>query len=212
MELEEIANKYSKTIEYLEKEGGSSIYVPERIANEFLNYDIDHISTYFDDFLSNPIEEFEYGMSNIISYIGHIKELGKIGNNILNYISRLHSIRADILTILCSISSVEENGNGRYKDLWLNRADYVKFQELLDFDFEYYYIVCQIKNELNNLYMRCRYNNIRKRAVYEEIQDLYENIKGHLYYEDLPKAICKLMPREFDYRTISKKYKRLSEK
>lgn len=210
MNYKEIINNYLKPIEILERNQDSEFFVPEKVANEYLNYYRGHLSDYFCGFY-NSIEDFEYNMNSIISNTGDNAELLEIATKICDDVQQLYSIREDICKQLFSITSVEENESGEYQELYLTRADYSKFRVVLELDFEYYYIVCQIKNELNNLYMRCKQSNIRKKAVYDEIKDLYYNIKEYLYSDLIPKSLCKIMPSEFDYRTISKKYKQLSE-
>lgn len=210
MKNKEIINNYLKPIEILERNHYSEFFVPEKVANEYLNYYRGHLSDYFCGFY-NSIEDFEYNMNSIISNTGDNAELLEIATKICDDVQQLYSIREDICKQLFSITSVEENESGEYQELYLTRADYSKFRVVLELDFEYYYIVCQIKNELNNLYMRCKQSNIRKKAVYDEIKDLYYNIKEYLYSDLIPKSLCKIIPSEFDYRTISKKYKQLSE-
>lgn len=210
MNNKELISKYLEPIEILEKNAYNEFFVPENVANEYLNYEMKHLSNYFEEFF-DPLEDFEYKMNNIISNTGDNAKLLGIENNICDSVQQLHFINEDICHILYSVKCVEKNESGGYQKLYLTRADYLKFRVVLDLDFEYYYIVCQIKNELNNLYMRCKQSNIRKKAVYDEIKDLYYNIKEDLYSDLIPKSLCKIIPSEFDYRTISKKYKQLSE-
>ena len=204
MKLKEIVNKYSKAIECLEGKKGYEIYVPEKIANEYLNFVENHLTIRFDDYYNNSFYYFKCKMNDIIAYTGHIGELMDIDNKILNYISELTDIHTEISSTLYSVKSVIDDGNSNYR--------FVKFQKVLDLDFVYYCIVLQIKIELNNLFMRCKYCNIKKKNVYDKIKDLYENIKYYLYDNIVLKRICNTMPSEFNYRTISKKYKQLSDK
>ena len=146
MNYKEIINNYLKPIEILERNQDSEFFVPEKVANEYLNYYRGHLSDYFCGFY-NSIEDFEYNMNSIISNTGDNAELLEIATKICDDVQQLYSIREDICKQLFSITSVEENESGEYQELYLTRADYSKFRVVLELDFEYYYIVCQIKNK-----------------------------------------------------------------
>ncbi len=208
MEFMEIINKYSKIIENVSSNGTTIfIRVEPKVAQELLDYNNYHLKDFLENKIQNNIIDCTLRVINLSEEIGNNENLNELCKDIWNLFLELREICQLMIGILYNMPHLKKGKNGSYQTVYLSLVDYIRIQEILDLDFELYYRVCQIKNLLNNLYMRSKQYQIKQYFI-DSIEYIYGDV-DEIYNKNFRKKLCTLISGKINTKKLFKKYKNI---